>query len=56
MTPQRRKLLGNIFLVLTLLCLITALGNGGWWWAGVMVFAGATLWGIGGTNDEGKLL
>lgn len=52
MTPQRRKMLGNIFLVLTLLTTATAVSQGGLWWAGVTVFAALTLWGIGAKNDD----
>lgn len=59
MTPRRRKTLGNIFLVFTLLALVTALGNGGFWWASVLVCAAVALWGIGptknGSSQDGSL-
>ncbi|WP_237200758.1 hypothetical protein [Rothia nasimurium] len=45
--PARRKLIGNIFLVMTLLVTVTALTQGGLWWAAVTVCAAITLWGIG---------
>ncbi len=47
MPPARRKLIGNIFLVMTLLVTVTALTQGGLWWAAVTVCAAITLWGIG---------
>lgn len=52
MTPARRKLIGNIFLVLTLIFTVTALGQGGLWWAAVTVSAAITLWGIGTKSDH----
>lgn len=51
MNPRHRKMLGNIFLILTLFITATALSQGGLWWAGVTLFAALTLWGIGVKND-----
>ncbi|WP_180377891.1 MULTISPECIES: hypothetical protein [Rothia] len=53
MTSGRRKLIGNIFLVLTLLFTVTALAQGGLWWVGVTVCAAVSLWGIG-TKSQHK--
>ena len=41
----RRKLIGNIFTV-------TALSQGGLWWAAVTISATITLWGIGTKSDH----
>lgn len=51
MPPERRKMLGNLFLVLTIFIALTAMSQGGLWWAAVTLFASISLWGIGGRKD-----
>lgn len=52
MLAHNRKLLGQVFLVLTLLALVTALGQGGWWWLCVALFSALALWGIGPSSGS----
>ncbi|MDY6051863.1 MAG: hypothetical protein SPI83_05570 [Rothia sp. (in: high G+C Gram-positive bacteria)] len=47
MSAHTRKLIGNIFLVLTIIFAITALNQGGLWWAILALSTAVTLWGIG---------
>lgn len=47
-----RQKIGYVFLVVTLLVLVTAVNQGGFWWAAVMLSSAVTLWGIGVRTDE----
>lgn len=46
MKPSTRKMLGNIFLVITIIVTTLAIAEGGLWWAAVTVSAALALWGI----------
>lgn len=48
MKPSTRKMLGNIFLVITIIVTTLAIGEGGLWWAAVTVSAAVALWGMNG--------
>lgn len=50
MKPSTRKMLGNIFLVITIIVTTLAIAEGGLCWAAVTVSAALALWGINGAQ------
>lgn len=49
-----RQKIGTVFLLLTILCLVTAINIGSWWWLGVFLCTVVTLWGIGFTSSDSE--
>lgn len=52
MSPRTRTIIGNVFLVFTIIATTVAISNGGLWWAAVTCGAAITLWGIGTTKNK----
>lgn len=48
---MNKVLIGRIALVLTILFAVTALSQGGWWWACVAVTTAVTLWATAKPKD-----
>lgn len=46
---MNKVLVGRVALALTILCLLVALQQNGYWWAATAIFAALTLW---GTSDS----